>query len=163
MFYPLVKYKITMVTSPFFMAKSSNLMAALKSKLVVYQRVSPINHTYSPIHHIPYIISKPWWSWCLPWVSQSFPYVFMVFPWFSTVSPWSSPHFDGSTSTEAHEGVVRGHLGGVEPGDPLRVVAAPAWTGGDWAVPETDVVWFIVMYSDLKWLRMVSDLSIYNG
>ena len=37
------------------------------------------------------------------------------------------------TSTEANEGVIRGHLSRIEPGDPLRVVAAPAWGERDMA------------------------------
>ena len=37
------------------------------------------------------------------------------------------------TSTEANEGVIRGHLGRIEPGDPLRVVATPAWGERDMA------------------------------
>ena len=72
----------------------------------------------------------------------------MVFPWFSTVSPWFSPHFDGSASTEAHEGVVRGHLGGVEPGDPLRVVAAPAWAGTEPSPKRRGTGWWLTYPSE---------------
>lgn len=54
----------------------------------------------------------------------------------SVFTTWRSIKMGGFrrfTSTEANEGVIRGHLGRIEPGDPLRVVAAPAWGERDMA------------------------------
>ena len=72
------------------------------------------------------------------------------------------------TSTEANEGVIRGHLGRIEPGDPLRVVATPAWG-------ERDMAWRLLKdhfgpakknrLTRKKWLKMRNgwELPFFQG